>query len=264
MQDGNTLPESLQQGTSQSPQIAEQKEAQVPEGVKQNKSKTLVIILAILGILLLVGAAGVGAYLILSKSGEGDKTSETTTTTSTTTTPVTTATTTVTTTTASSQKDLYEGWKTYENEEFSVSFRYPNDWVLDEDIDEFEGSRSLIVTVTKNDYSFELHIPSASSPTLCTYPDTDPADVPEHVFALDYNEYTEINDERIIYRRGLGPNSGTYVVCQKANNSSEKLFETWTYPGYVDYKVRAKDLDESILSTMDKILLSKNNDNPSA
>lgn len=127
MQDQNLQQESPQQGLNQQVQGI-QPQAGL-RGDSGKKPKTLVIPLAILGVLLLVGAVGVGAYLILTRGSEEEK--ESTTGTTTTTTKEVTET---TVTTTAEEIDPYEGWKRVELQNMGYEVMVPQAWEVKEEL----------------------------------------------------------------------------------------------------------------------------------
>lgn len=136
-----------------------------------------------------------------------------------------------------SKVPLYEGWNTYNNDKFKITFKYPADWDLVEEVN--EEIDSLRVIVSKNTYEFDLYI-VAGSPDICDF---------------SSGNFEELSNEEKVYRIKYQEDLNQYQVCMKEIEG--QTFVTWTDPGYILYHV-PKNPDESYLEILNNILLSRN------
>lgn len=152
-------------------------------------------------------------------------------------------------------EDPYEEWESYENSDFEVTIQYPADWTLEETVDEASDQcNGFTVTVSKDDYVFQLDIPCASSPSTCIYPDTDTATVPVGASTIEFGDYEEISSDTVSLRRGYSSTFVRYYICKFSTASM--LFDTFVDPGYIQYEVPSGTVDEDMLESLDYILQS--------
>lgn len=100
--------------------------------ITQKGFSTIILVI----IIIVLGVAGVVSYVALTKEGEpvGQVT------------PIPTLTSTPTPT-----SDVTANWKTYRNNELSFEFKYPNDWLLNEDDQNNRVTISSVETVQKEE-----------------------------------------------------------------------------------------------------------------
>lgn len=151
------------------------------------------------------------------------------------------------------QEDPYSGWKTYENLEKEIWFKYPSDWLVEEDLN---NPMYYSITATDGkDHSIRFYGQDDTYPYYCIYPDTNQDLIPGDPLGInrEFSDYTEVKNETVSYRRAryiFGNGSFELTVCKEQEDG---LYITeYTYIGYEV----PDNSDTDKLEILDKILLS--------
>lgn len=157
---------------------------------------------------------------------------------------------------SSEEVSSYEGWKSYDNTDLEVSFKYPASWGVETSTEgNPEVCENTTITVSNNGYSLEIYIPCSTGPDWCVFDDTDTDKLPQGADTTTniFSDYIEIEGSQSTFRRAEST-KGTFTICMK--EESTDLFIPWNSPGYIEYHVPKENIDYAIIDTLDMILKS--------
>jgi len=147
-------------------------------------------------------------------------------------------------------KDLYEGWKTYTNNDYAISFRYPADWTVEAESVPHSSHFSIWISkVLRKDvleakgqgldslrkYNSELVVSAVvSSEQIKTFPSSINSDVLETITFNDSVQYFLVaqtyNDEF----------TGTWLMnCRDTNKSECSVWVPTSKGGAIDIRIES-------------------------
>lgn len=83
----------------------------------------------------------------------------------------TTSSTTSSSTTTTSTSDPYAGWKTYTNDEFGFSFKYPPEWSISHNAENYNDARKYLIELSKGNDKYLIEVINAGDMTLTQFID---------------------------------------------------------------------------------------------
>jgi len=152
-------------------------------------------------------------------------------------------------------------WETYKNKEIGFTFKYPNDWSVENYADP-DNPLEFHISVNKREgYNIDFTLYEGNYPYYCIYNDTDKSKLPKDISGNNkqFDNFIEVAGVNVEYRRSDFDIYGSqieWIVCKK---ESSNLYNAFIDPVFISYRVPwlpSKELDQKQLETLDEILTS--------
>jgi len=156
-----------------------------------------------------------------------------------------------------SSEGTYTGWKTYNDQDGRLSFKYPSGWNLYES--DYNPLGYEVSVTGKSSYSIVFSANEGNYGYYCIFSDTDTSNMPDDYKngvkqTKEYSSYTEFNNKTDKYRMApSSDNENSYNVC--IYDSETSLYDTVNGTADIDFVI-SEETDETQVDILKKILFS--------